>query len=97
MAKDRREACQRAAFVERVYRQKVYERDGWHCALCHRKVYQHLRVPHPGSATLDHVLPIDPKVGGTHEYRNVQLVHFRCNSRKGNRPWRDGEQLRLLG
>ena len=91
-AKDRRRTAKSAAFVERVYRAKVYERDGWCCQLCGRKVNRNAVVPHPNAPTLDHILPLSK--GGTHEYANVQLAHFLCNSLKS-----DGgtDQLRLVG
>ncbi len=91
----RRKARKRGAFVARVYRSQVYERDGWRCQLCHRRVDPKLAFPHLMSATLDHIVPL--AAGGTHEPRNVQLAHFICNSRKGAGVNGLGEQLRLVG
>jgi 5-methylcytosine-specific restriction endonuclease McrA len=64
---------------ERVYRSRIYERDGWICQLCHKKVDKNLKWPHPMSASLDHIIPaVDD--ASTHEPTNVQLAHLRCNS-----------------
>jgi 5-methylcytosine-specific restriction endonuclease McrA len=71
----------------------VYRRDGGRCGLCRRKVSARLRYPHPGAATVDHIVPIT--AGGRHVLENVQLAHARCNIAKGNRPC--GSQLRLIG
>lgn len=59
----------------------VYERDGWRCGICGRKVRRGLSFPHPMSASLDHIVPLAS--GGSHTWDNVQCAHFICNSRKG--------------
>lgn len=91
--KDRRRARKREAFVENVYRAKVFERDGWRCQICRRKVDRLKAAPHPKAPTLDHIIPLAK--GGTHEPRNAQLACFTCNSRKGDRF--SGDQLLLIG
>lgn len=63
---------------EKVYRSRIFERDGWVCQLCHRKVDPDLKWPHPLSASIDHIIPA--AADGTHEPLNVQLAHLRCNS-----------------
>jgi len=73
----------------------VFERDGWRCQLCGRKVKPDKASPHPMAPVVDHILPLSK--GGTHEYRNVQTAHHLCNNRKGNRVLGLGEQLRLIG
>lgn len=89
-AKDRRRQRKRDAYVEDVWRSKVFERDGWRCQLCGKALNRTAVVPHPKAPTLDHIIPISK--GGTHEYANVQSAHFLCNSLKS-----DGgtDQLRL--
>lgn len=87
---DRHKAAKRAGFVERVFRAKLYERDNWHCQLCHKPVLMEKPVPHPLAPTLDHIVPL--AVGGDHSYANTQLAHFICNSRKGAGP----AQLRMV-
>lgn len=81
------------AFVEVVYRYRIFERDGWKCRLCDRKVDRDAVTPSPLAPTLDHVVPLSE--GGTHEPANVQCAHFICNSRKGVRGV--AEQLALIG
>lgn len=92
-----RRARQRDAYVEPVHRQRVFERDGWRCQLCDRKVRRDAVVPHPLAPTLDHIIPLalGPEAGGVHSMANVQLAHYRCNCRKSARG--GGEQLALLG
>lgn len=85
--------CKAADAKERVWRHKVYVRDGWRCQLCGKPVKRDAAVPHPLAPVLDHVIPL--AVGGTHEPANVQCAHFLCNSVKGDRG--GGEQLLLIG
>jgi 5-methylcytosine-specific restriction endonuclease McrA len=92
-AKARRRALKRGAHVGVVYRKKIFERDGWRCQLCKRKVNPRAAVPHPLAPTLDHIVPLAD--GGTHEPSNVQCAHFICNSRKGDRG--ASQQLMLFG
>lgn len=91
--KDRARARKRNAYVEHVYRQRVFERDRWTCQLCKLKVNRRAVVPHPQAPVIDHVIPLAD--GGTHEPANVQCAHFICNSAKGARG--GGEQLALIG
>lgn len=76
-----RDARRRAQSGSRVYRAKVFERDGWTCRLCGKPVDREARVPEPLAATLDHVVPLS--LGGAHSYANIQTAHFSCNSVKG--------------
>jgi hypothetical protein len=70
---------------------EIYERDGWICQLCGKKVLKDRVVPHPKAPTLDHIIPIVD--GGAHIRKNVQLAHFECNCKRGNR---EPAQLRLI-
>jgi 5-methylcytosine-specific restriction endonuclease McrA len=74
---------------------EIAERDGWRCQLCRRKVDRRLKHPDLMSMSIDHIVPISR--GGTDVRSNVQLAHFSCNSKKNNKVWGEGEQLRLLG
>lgn len=91
--KAKRRAVKKSAFVENVYRRKVFERDRWICQLCRKPVARTKAVPHPKAPVLDHIIPL--AVGGTHEPSNVQCAHYLCNSLKGARG--GGEQLLLIG
>lgn len=88
--RDRRRT--RKAGGERVFRRKVFERDGWRCRLCGGKVARDRAVPHPKAPTVDHIVPLAE--GGQHTYLNVQTAHFICNSLKGASAAND--QLRLV-
>lgn len=88
-----RRARHRAVVREAFDPREIYDRDGWRCGLCRRRVLQRVQVPHPKAATLDHIVPLTE--GGAHTRANVQLAHFGCNARKGERAC--GSQLRLVG
>jgi 5-methylcytosine-specific restriction endonuclease McrA len=92
-AKDRRRARKRNAFVENVYRKRVFEADGYRCHLCKKKTDPMKKSPHPRSPTLDHIIPL--AAGGTHEPSNCRTACFLCNALKGDRG--GGEQLLLIG
>jgi 5-methylcytosine-specific restriction endonuclease McrA len=70
-------------------------RDNGICQICGKKIATKQRAPHPYSASLDHIIPLAK--GGTHEPKNVRLVHFICNSLKGDRTSVYGDQLLLFG
>jgi len=89
----RRDACKRGQFVANVSPEQIYERDGWRCKLCTKKLKRDVVVPHPLAPTVDHIIPLAQ--GGTHEPVNAQAAHFLCNSRKGDRL--TGDQLALIG
>lgn len=63
---------------------------GWICHLCNESINADFKWPHPGSLTLDHVIPLTPRdpnaEPGTHTWDNVRPAHSQCNSRRGNRP-----------
>jgi endogenous inhibitor of DNA gyrase (YacG/DUF329 family) len=60
----------------------LFERDGWRCGICRAPIERHLKFPHPGSASLDHIIPLAD--GGDHEPANWQAAHLICNIEKGN-------------
>lgn len=86
-------ARSRGAFVEPVFRRKVFERDGWRCQLCRELVLRSAVVPHPRAPTIDHIVAL--AAGGEHSMANAQTAHFSCNSEKGAGARND--QLRLVG
>ena len=73
----RKRALLKGVMVEKFKAEEIYERDGWICQLCHKKVNKKLRFPNPLSRSLDHIIPLS--LGGTHERKNVQLTHYKCN------------------
>lgn len=95
--------CSRAAsraargkrfIVQPQMRQAIYERDGWKCQLCRKRVGKKYPPSHPRAATLDHIVP--RSLGGSDEPVNLQLAHRICNSRKIAEVWGDGEQMMLV-
>lgn len=72
---------------------EIYERDGWRCGLCRRKIRQELTYPHPLSASLDHVIPLVH--GGAHSRSNCQAAHLRCNVIKKDKI--ENVQMALFG
>lgn len=82
LAKVRRRAAERDAFVEVVDRHAIFERDEWSCKLCGEPLDMDAIAPDPRSPTIDHVIPLAR--GGTHEPANVQAAHFWCNSVKSD-------------
>ncbi len=100
LGRDRRRARKKDAFVENVYRKKIYARDDYRCQLrlpgC-KGVDLNKVVPHPKAPTLDHIVPLAAGVaaGGTHEPKNCQLACFQCNWKKSDGG--GGEQLLLIG
>lgn len=89
----RRRARKRGAFVARVVRKRVFERDGWKCRICGKPTKRNAKVPDPKAPVLDHIIPLAK--GGIHAPVNVQCAHFICNSLKSDRSM--GEQLLLVG
>jgi len=62
-------------------RNRVFDRDGWICGICHEPIDKRLAFPHLMSVSLDHVVPM--VLGGPHTQANTQAAHFICNSIKG--------------
>lgn len=78
-----RDARKRTNIVESISPLAVYNRDGWRCGICGKRVNKQLRYPHPMSASVDHIIPLVH--GGTHTFGNVQCTHLLCNMKKGAR------------
>lgn len=90
----RRRAILRDVKVEQFTEREIYERDGWRCQICQRRVDQRLAWPHPMCASLDHIIPLT-EPGTSHTRANVRLAHLRCNTARSNRG--GNEQLALIG
>lgn len=81
-AKMLRKAKIKGAAREAVHATKVFERDGWRCHICARKVLRTKRgTSHPLAPELDHIIPLSQ--GGAHTYSNTACACRRCNNRKG--------------
>lgn len=78
-----RQAITRGVDAERFEHEEIFERDGWRCGICGDPIDPALAFPDPGSASLDHVIPI--ALGGPHLRANTQAAHLSCNRAKGAR------------
>lgn len=76
----RRARQMNAPVVEIIDRKAIVERDKAICQICLVAVDLTLPHRHPMSLTLDHVIPLAR--GGNHSADNLQVAHWRCNSRK---------------
>ena len=54
------------------------------CGICGRPVDKSIPWPHPMSACIDHIIPID-KGGHPSDMSNLQLAHMCCNRQKSNK------------
>lgn len=54
------------------------------CGICGKPVDKSLKFPHPLSACIDHIIPID-KGGHPSDLANLQLAHMCCNRQKSNK------------
>ncbi len=82
-------------FKDKVYKIRIFKRDNFRCQICGKKVAMNKKAPSPYSPSIDHIIPLVK--GGTHEPKNVRLVHFICNSIKSANISKHGDQLYLFG
>lgn len=54
------------------------------CGICGKPVDKSLKYPHPGSPTVDHIIPVD-KGGDPSALSNLQLAHMKCNRAKSDK------------
>lgn len=60
----------------------VFEKDNWHCYICHCSTPKELRGSLADNAPeLDHVIPLS--LGGHHVYKNVRCICRKHNQEKG--------------
>jgi endogenous inhibitor of DNA gyrase (YacG/DUF329 family) len=83
--------------VETINPKEIFERDGWRCQLCGKKLSKKLYKTkgtkrHANAPSLDHIIPLSR--GGQHTKVNVQCACYLCNCKKGNS---ELGQLRLFG
>lgn len=74
----------KSTYTSRTVTLKLAKQDGWDCALCGTPVDSSYYFPHPLAPTVDHKIAVVS--GGTDEWGNLQLAHFRCNVRRGATP-----------
>jgi 5-methylcytosine-specific restriction endonuclease McrA len=74
--------AKKVAAGERINPFDIFERDGWKCQLCGKRIKRGAIVPDPMAAVIDHIHPLAN--GGEHTARNVQCAHFLCNSKRSN-------------
>ncbi len=54
------------------------------CGICGKKVDRSLKYPHPLSACIDHIIPIN-RGGHPSDIDNLQLSHWTCNRQKSDK------------
>lgn len=78
----RKRAIRKGVYVTKIDRRLLYYvHGGGTCALCGALVDTTATARTAGTASLDHITPLSR--GGVHDWPNVQLAHFGCNSAKG--------------
>jgi len=90
--KDKRRAQKRGARHVAYRRVAIFERDGWRCHICDRKVRRKAHWSHPLSPTIDHLVPLSK--GGSDSPENVACAHRECNTKRNAH---GPAQLILLG
>lgn len=92
-AKERTKRARHRAVERRPYsRHSIFERDGWRCKLCGKRVRRTVDVLHPLAPTIDHIIPLAAQ--GADAPENVQCAHRLCNSIKSDK---GGGQTLLFG
>lgn len=67
------------------------------CGICGKPVDFSLKVPHPMSATADHIIPV-AKNGHPSDISNLQLAHWTCNRQKSDKIFKqDHETKQVIG
>lgn len=64
------------------------------CGICGQPVDKSLKYPHPMSATIDHIIPVNGPgglQGHPSSLENLQLSHFSCNRQKSNKIFKEKE------
>ncbi len=70
------------------------------CGICGKPVDKSLKYPHPMSATIDHIIPVNGKggiSGHPSDISNLQLAHFSCNRQKSDKIFKNKEEPKILG
>lgn len=77
---DRRRAIKWGAGSERIFIDKLLERDAWTCGICLGSIPRGTPYPDALSPSVDHIVALSR--GGPHTWDNVQAAHLFCNRSK---------------
>lgn len=89
-----RRAAKAGATLGVLYtRHEIFQRDGWKCQSCGKRVRDNVRRGHPSKSVVDHIIPLSR--GGAECESNVQTLCWYCNTVKHNRIGQH-DQLRLV-
>lgn len=95
LAADRRAAKQHERQkISKGRRQMILIRDRWNCHICGNPIDPGLSWPHPGSAVVDHIVPLSK--GGSNDFRNLAAAHAKCNNSKASRAVESRRNMRLM-
>src|SRR5699024_2525936 len=67
------------------------------CGICGHQVDFSLKTPHPMSATIDHIVPVNGPggiQGHPSDISNLQLAHWACNRQKSNKIFKQGHETK---
>ena len=70
------------------------------CGICGKPVDMSLKYPHPMSATIDHIIPVNGPGGlrgHPSDLSNLQLAHFSCNRQKSDKIFKNPSEPKILG
>ena len=70
------------------------------CGICGKPVDFTLKYPHPMSATIDHIIPVNGPGGlrgHPSDLSNLQLAHFSCNRQKSDKIFKNPSEPKILG
>jgi hypothetical protein len=82
--KARRRAKERHRKADRIDPIKVFERDGWRCHICKKKLKpEHRGTYKPSAPELDHIIALAD--GGEHTVGNVACACRACNAAKSSK------------
>lgn len=65
------------------------------CGICGHLVDFSLKVPHPMSATVDHIIPV-AKNGHPSDIDNLQLAHWTCNRQKSDKIFKENHETKQV-
>jgi 5-methylcytosine-specific restriction endonuclease McrA len=70
------------------------------CGICGKPVDMSLKYPHPMSATIDHIIPVNGPGGlrgHPSDLSNLQLSHLTCNRQKSDKIFKNPSEPKVLG